>query len=162
MAKKTQRARKRLPKAEPAAGEAATANSLTGSAVTDLFGSSAPSNAPGAFASLASAVDPFANEQHCRYSARTLFDKIKEHHGIDLARRIFKSLSAPRKRETPKRLRDLMLLDTYEMLQSQYPGWGRERAARYIDKIFPLEYGKNAGAVFEQLRRLQRKRRKKS
>jgi hypothetical protein len=179
MAKKTQRASKRLPKAKPAAGEAATAHSLTGSAVTDLFGSAAPSKAPSAFALLGPAVDPFTEKAHCRGSARNLFDKIKEHHGIDFARQLFRSLGAERKLETPKRLRDLDLWTAYEVFR-KHRGVGLKKVAHLIYTNFVEEYGKSAdateaemhlreevygssaGATLQRIKRLQRERRKKS
>jgi hypothetical protein len=176
MAKKTQRASKRPAKAKPASGVAATAHSLTGSAVTDLFGSAAPSKAPSAFALLGPAVDPFTSEEHCRGSAINLFLKIREHHGDEVAKRIFLSLGAPSKRQR-KKLQDLNLWTAYELFR-QHKGVGLKKAALLIYKNFVdehrktadatemrlrvQEYGESADATEQRLKRLQRERRKKS
>jgi hypothetical protein len=163
MAKKTQRARKRLPKAKPAAGEA-TAHSLTGSAVTDLFAPPAPSSAPGAFAFLASAVDPFTDKEHCWGSAVNLFSKIEQHHGVEAAKRMFLALAAPsdRQRQT---VEGAMLWVTYEIFRKQHKGLGLKKAAKLISKWFELGGGNDLptpDTVLQRLKRLQRKRREKS
>jgi hypothetical protein len=106
------------------------------------------------------AVDPFANKEYCWGSAVQLFHKVKEHHGVDLAKRMFLALAEPSKRRR-KVLKDETLWSSYELLQTIQKGWGRKRAARHFHCFFRGEYGATEGAIEKRLKMLHRERRKK-
>jgi hypothetical protein len=110
MAKKTQRARKRSPKAKPAAGEP-TAHGLTGSAVADLFG------------------DPLASVESCKRAARSLFMQISSRHGTEAAERIF---ATARPTDRRRKLIKEQIRTFYMIGKSQ--GWNlQETAKKLID-----------------------------
>ena len=104
------------------------------SAVTDLFPEGLPTQ-PSA-SHFQAAVDPFTNEEHCWGSAVQLFHKIEEHHGIDVAKRMFKALGAPTKRQR-KRLQDAPLWSAYEIFR-EHDGVGLKKAALLIhESVWP-------------------------
>ena len=173
MAKRKKTARSRPAKAKPAEANSKYVEQLTAeliadpaiqaawnvrayppmrsSAVADLF--------PNPTDLLGPKLDPFTNEEHCWGSAVHLFHKIEEHHGADLAKRMFKALAAPTKRQR-KRLQDMMLWDLYE-ISREHDGVGLKKAARLIHERFGREYGATPDAIETHLKRLQRGRKKK-
>jgi hypothetical protein len=82
---------------------------------------------------LALAIDPFTNEEHCWGSAVLLFSKIREHHGDDVAKRMFKALAAPTKRQR-KRLQEQMLWTMYEITR-QHDSVGLKKTARALIRL---------------------------
>jgi hypothetical protein len=100
-------------------------------------------------------IRPLATPENCLAAAVSLFGEISERHGKSVAKKIFCALGAPTKKQR-KKLADLNLWTSYELLNSHGRRMGVTKAARAIRKIHPGEYHSDK-AVEKALERLKKR-----